>query len=208
MNWYDAYKRAMALPQEVPNEYVEYGGVERIDLWMSDDTAKQEKNKNPGLSFCGSGANGLVYDIGNGRVVKYTLSVLEADKAKILMSNNGDYPVPKIYSVNEVQNKNGRHIWAITMEKMKLLDRKYWDVWDFIINWRKHAPNGWGAEIDEVMVGVNKYVFSVISQSEKRWMCEESLRFKKLDALDLLWDAKGRNIGINSEGHLVLLDLG
>ena len=95
MNWYNLYRQASPpLPVTVHKEHRIWGVTEELDDFMDQETADKEKGRNQG--FLGVGAYGLVSDIGDGKVIKYTTWPGEAESYKRLIGKDTEYPIVKV----------------------------------------------------------------------------------------------------------------
>jgi hypothetical protein len=212
MNWYKGYKEnkhfpvkeGMALPYEYPHNW--QSGLGSIDKHMPFEIAEREKKKHPDISYLGSGSRGLVSDIGGGKAIKYTISLEEAGRAKFFMEHPGEYPVVRIYGIEEIYANNT--LYAITMEKVEPLDRRLWQCFDSVMQYVKHAPHDEDI-YRKVMEYLGQYYMEQgVSKDEIKWLSVECKRLLVLETWGLLWDCYGRNVATNKEGHLVLVDLG
>ena len=158
MNWYSIHKSAMALPI-MPERNVSSGYYD-IDERMREDTAKEEAIKNPDIKYLGSGFCGIACDIGGGKAVKYTVYESEANMAKFLMENEGQYPTVKVYDVQLIQDKP--RIWAIVMEKVQEISneevaRNRTAFKNLIMDMeRRLEPIGLQWDVKQANMGINK----------------------------------------------------
>jgi hypothetical protein len=197
--------KPMALPfsrEITPGPHGGLTGIERIDAFMTEETAKREKEKRS-PKYLDSGASGVVVELGNGIVGKYTVLKHEAERASAFVGV--DLPcVVKVLNVEKISQKPESHrdLWFITMEKVKSLQGaeldlahkmrrvpEYWDILMYDINnkyseWEKAFPH-------------------LISFIQKHRQLTNCLRENNIHADDV----HGLNLGYNNQGNLVLIDL-
>lgn len=218
-SWYDLYKLSNALPFDIGTTESRGNGLNHINKRMTPETATTEKTETK--KYIASGEGGVVVDIGNNKVRKYTFKKHEAEKAQSLIGNT-KYPVVKVYSVKKIQEKEDSDIWAIDMERVTPLTRAnipekeedlIWHIFHRIIsdgeeikNWPQFAYEyicleSWNRDYesvesipDEVKKRISSYYDNIKS-------------LKCLNEINLLWDCSAWNVGIDSNGKWVLFDL-
>jgi len=103
------------LPDRMIDTWYHGEGKGKINVEMSDETARKEERKYPsGIGWVGHGNVGVAYSIGN-YVIKYTNDRSEITSAKMFRNN----PLPcvvRIYDIDLIQDEPT--IWSITMEKV------------------------------------------------------------------------------------------
>lgn len=170
-NWYEMYKISMALPIDKPSGLESghwWDGINAIDEKMDEETANKEKSRLKAPSFLGSGVWGVVLDIGDNMVVKYTTKQEEADMARFLMQHGYQYPVVKVYDVKRIQDRELNELWAITMEKLKKLDRNL-TLNELRILETSLKPIALDWDVKEMNVGINKNGRIVVCDLQPDW---------------------------------------
>lgn len=178
------------LPADAPWDDKNFGAF-RVDELMSEDTASSESVMHPDLSFLGQGNIGVAYR-SDGYVIKYTSDVQEY-RAGVFLVNNPTPCTVRVYGCDEVQSNPG--VWKLVLEEVTPIDdvdkndvnsiHDFWSVYD-------DFPD------DYSLVATNKKLYY-----DYVWLIQ-CLTENGLDA----WDAHGGNVGYNSKGRLVLLDVG
>ena len=183
-------------------------GLNRIDHRMTQETADREKERNP--SYLGSGAFGVIIDLGGGKVGKYITDYTEADFADEIKRN----PVPcvvKIHSVTQVQqevNSKVPNLWLVIEDKVRTLSpedaRLAWEIrgWRFLA-----APDNGGYEEADVR---NSYQDAITKYPDKKQFIDDLFKFgiQMVQYGICSHDVKGDNIGYDQNNNLVLIDLG
>lgn len=209
MNWLQKLcqrAKPMPLPFDVPegitNELESRGmGSPRIDERMSQETADMLQDQY-GVNFLGAGNEGVAgyYDReGTDAVMKLTDSEREAKMCQYIQQIKPPC-TPMIYDVQQVQYEP-YELWAISMEKVQPIEEDS-DMW--------FAANEMSYDLP--------YPNDVSESSQ--WIVEKypnltNFRQKYINMTECLldhdiWtrDAHAANIGFDSEGNLVLLDIG
>lgn len=132
----------MALPVAVPHELRTSAfcfGCDLLDAVMTEETVVEEKIKHPGMSLLGVGTQGIVVDLQDGTVKKFTTCSLEHEAAKLILKdyNCCSPPLfPRMYGIEEKDGYYVIHRDIVTMltdqEKAFLhdLDRSFdWKSW-------------------------------------------------------------------------------
>ena len=217
MNWYQLYKKAMPLPVTLPVEVPIELGIKRYDKRISEETAKSEREKYPNMKYLGYGCFGVAMDIGDNKVLKY-VEQKEAATAAMLQGFKGKYPTVKIYDIIEVQkeiNNENVHVtavWAIITEKLKKLPVNISAQWyRFINKIVKLVENNEEDKLtddqkdDLILEYADRFH---VNQNEAEYYVNEAENLTTLREVGLAYDMHDENVGINSEGRIVLLDLG
>lgn len=163
----------MPLPSETPIKpydpfyQSELYGALSVDGYMTEELAKDEKEKFPEIKYVGQGQSGVVYDIGSDRVAKYTRRELEYKIAKELIK----YPIDCTTKVFDAENLG--FVYRIVFEKVKPL-QSLEDMHNF-----------------------------TVGNNELRKLLGDCLNRNGWGSGDL----HGANVGYNSDGNLVLLDI-
>jgi hypothetical protein len=103
------------IPEIIDRDYHGFGRT-IMDRRMTEETARREEERNPGLHWIGHGNCGIAYETANGTVIKYTDDRLEFEAASRLMEN----PIPctvRVYDAYVVQEYKP-FLWAIELEKV------------------------------------------------------------------------------------------
>lgn len=175
--------KPMALPFADP-ERPWSGGLERIDKEMLPGVANEVRQLYPNIEFFAAGTNGMVADLGNGNIGKFTIYRYEAETARRLMENPSEYTV-KVFNVLDLGAVANLHEdlheeeHRLYMIEMEFVDPLYIPVGSSISRPEKLFPE------------------------EMRALHEELLEHN-LPVHDV-WEP---NVGRNEKGDLVLLDLG
>lgn len=176
-----------------------YEGAERIGWHMPKEIAEKEEEKYPNMIPLGYGRFGIVYDLQDGRVMKYTMLEDEVYAADALIK----HPIPcvvKVFEVREVMKPGSEFIWAILMEKVQSLSSGEKLFIDAL--WRdQHWTYGENPlpKWKEELYPERFYGMFLLYREFLQCMYEN-----KLDVGDAFSD----NIGWNKENRLVLLDIG
>lgn len=226
MNWYkksQEEQKDMALPAAVPENYIGFSGVDRLNRRMPEEIARSESSKYPGMQFLGAGGIGTAYDIGNGQVIKYTTDEYEAKSAiniQHCQEQGGCGWAAKVHYVNRVFQKpldpvnpydTQEHIYAIIMEKLQLLD----EIESRIIKDLNYDSFRLAhANEDTVNNIVNKKVnlftkFDMDAQQIETIVRQFIAFVQNLvqDGADI-GDVKPTNMGKKTDGNYAMLDLG
>ncbi len=197
MNWLQKISQVkpMALPFTVPQSDIFSGGVDAIDQEMLQETADQEVDRlNP--EFLGSGSMGVAGITPEGLVVKYTAEHDEAHIAQHFMNN----PIPCLPIIYEVKRLQ-QFLWAITMEKVKLLtNSEECQVITALNNQLQYSSSNSLKMIQE-LTSKYPYLEKLVDDYNTMMAC---LKEHKITPGDLHDD----NVGYNKDGNLVLFDLG
>ena len=124
MNWLKkiSQKKPMALPVEVPTKDRNiFRGIRDIDDYMDEETAKNEFNLDPSMSWLGAGSEGIVYE-SSGKVVKYSRQKSEFDNAIFAYQNKFDWVVPILEQPRQIQENP--FLCKIVMKKIQKLTRE------------------------------------------------------------------------------------
>lgn len=200
MNWYK-HLLAMPVPQALNYPETYRGGLKAVDRRLDQEDATTIEKEHGPLSFLGHGSYGVAYDEQLGKsntVVKITQDESEYKAALKLMQN----PIPcavRVYSAKELRWGN----WKIITERLNKLSPKHIEIVDDIwMGWTR----GKEALFDEIPkrrnITVEEFA-EIFEKYEKMSMCLESHGYQSIGG-----DAHGDNIGSNSAGDYVLLDLG
>lgn len=212
MSWFDIHRRqAVKTAKDMPVPFGERDkrpinqdkikgrkGSDFIDVIMHDVTREDEENAFPDMKYLNQGNRGIVYDLGNGKVLKYVFERNEYETALYIQQN----PIPcavRIFDVQMVQKGDG-NVYRIISEKLLPLKRKK-DI-DIINKLRDF--------IKPIITQKGLGGFKSIPSNIRNGVAA--------DYLDMchclvsrgysISDAHGENVGYNSEGNLVLMDLG
>ena len=194
--------KPMALPVEIPTNYrtpyykCKPSGATNIDREMSEETADAQKAEYPDMDFLGSGASGLVVDLGPNIVGKYTTFINETVAAKKIQEFKPKCFI-EVYDVKQIQNS----LWLIVCEKVKVPSHLELSV-------LYHARMQF-ATLQYVLQSVHVKPFSsdaqVVEHTYKKFKeWKDNLRQSDFDYSDDHPD----NFGWNRNGDLVALDLG
>ena len=199
MNWYSTLKHAMPLPSvqnNYPNPHEGWGGILAVDEQLPQEAADEINQTHGDLSYLGHGANGIAFTHKNpNSVIKLTKSRQEAERAFQLRSHN----IPCVVSIFDVQQV-ANSVWKIETEKVQPLtpeDRSY-------IKWVGLLGKDKSDERIER---------TILSPEEKanlsRYVKEYTSFLACLESNGVpSADVKRDNMGRNSKGHFVLLDVG
>lgn len=180
-------------PDTIPeyNKQQEYGGHYNIDTIMTEETARSEESKHD-FRYLGDGMMGLVFHK-NGRTYKYVADDDEVAGAERAYEN----PLSCIANVLEpprMVQEYPKPIWLITMEKVELLNDFEQDV---IRDYRNKIQ---GETYNDIILDMSESQ-SIIQNYDNLVDCLETNSFGSNDA-------HAENIGYDSQGNLVLFDLG
>ncbi len=198
MNWLQKTSQSKPmLPFARPENFER--GLELIDKVMEPEVADEERMRlRPG--YLGSGGMGLAGLTSGGLVVKYTQDKDEAAIAEAFMGKKTPC-LPMVHDVRELQDS----LWAITMEKVKTLPPKreiYWMI-TYLSN-MLYEPQ---EDFDEHLKSFSKivlefpYLRKIADDYNKMIECLESNNI-------VPGDAHSGNVGYNTNGSMVLFDLG
>lgn len=213
MNWLQKIcQKSMPVPfdksPEVEHGFYEYPqGFSNIDEIMTQETADQQRSQHQ-PEYLGAGDHGLavIPHSDPDKVIKYTD---RTDEVRVAMRQQRDqFPyLAKVYSVDVVQDDP--RIWAITIEKVKKLEpwqRSLVLAFDHVMD----------HDFEQEFYDMTKYYSNLVHDILQKH--PESKAFLK-EYFDLNQmtiegpefhseDVSDENIGINSEGKLVLFDFG
>jgi len=221
MNWYKEIKfAAPPLPSYRGIDDISYGpskrrtGIDAIEIALTEEKAEKEKRRNPPLTYMGSGAWGIAYEpgISENIIVKYTTDDTEYISAKrILEMQEGGRNVPGIATVFYAEEID-EGIYKIYLEKAFPLTREEARM----VNALSHENNN---VIEEH--NFNEYYEFFMSDYKKAFVSGVNLKiireaYNKFRELiislkpAIIWfrDVHGDNIGKNSKGDYIILDLG
>lgn len=185
-NWLKKISQKKPMPLPFSSEGLLGGkGLEEMDFSMSRETADFEKQRHPDINFWAAGNKGLVADIGD-KVVKYTFSQKELETAKKIMYARQDGDpiecVAQVYDIEEIQH-HPEYIGKIVFEK-----------------------------VTPLIIPKAKNQFEYVTDDEIKAMYTENEYEELLDCLESnnisYYDSHTANLGRNSQGKLVLLDIG
>ena len=218
-SWYNLYKQANSLPFDLTIDEVDprtfefakskYSGMGNIDYHMYPETAEKEKQKKP--KFLGCGLNGVVTDIGNNRVRKYTIDPTEATLAESLIENT-KYPVVKVFSVEQLQVS----LWAIDMEKLtpvnKIAPQSNMFISDIAMYIKENNSEPSFNKFllylsSKGFININDEQFHKKLKPQYKNVFKKMERFFLLKEIRLIDDLKIENLGENSKGEWLLFDL-
>ena len=200
-NWYSLFRQArQALPimEDMPMVY-EKRGIDKVDAMMRENVAEQESKIYPDLKYLGHGGYGLVGE-SLGKAIKYTTEKDEIDTAVKLLKaqkNRGVKHLPGIVAIYNIRKMNPS-LAAIEIEKVKplsgednvrafyLLSRNT-DIPDVHEQLKRNVP-------ENVLVAMEQGIANV-----KHLATELKLN---------IVDFHDGNVGFNSQGEFVVLDLG
>ena len=198
-NWYKKLVNAdspLPIVEGLPEENTL--ALEELDA-LDTETIEKENKLYPNLKYLGHGCHGLATEQRpEGRVIKYTTSIKELQSAKIILEQQKIQNIshlPGIVGVYDVREIKG-NISSISMEKVRTLNDEEFLTFGYAFNGKRR----YGHPVSE----------DEINQELFRKM-EEGITIIKQTATELempLWDLHANNVGWNSEGELVLLDLG
>lgn len=217
MNWYRRYKIANIenIPYFKTFPYQEEGSKDHENkrpfahstLTYLKEHFKDENRLNkiiekmfPNAKFLGGGANGVVYDLGNEKVLKITEDSTEAMFASKYRNSQFKH-IAQIYDVlllNKIQKTDNSYpisLWGIVVEKVKPLN-----------------------DTARKVVGFFKYRrFNFTDLRGKNFFTEEEKYYAK-NFYELMqfvrqhgfeeWDIKPSNLGLNKNNDIVILDFG
>jgi lysozyme family protein len=189
----------MAFPVTIP--YIDPKtdtGAYRVDERMSEETAEAERERHGDPQWLGSGQFGAAIECKPGFACKYTDDPGEAAAAEKAQQATGG--VVKVHEVKQIQNEPP--LWAIITDKIRTLD---------------------SFEQDEYLV-VRKALFRFPEEQKERFQrYDQAANPQKLKELDnaatkmihqltsqgfTIEDINPSNVGWDSEGNIVLFDLG
>ncbi len=187
----------MALPAPWPeqanswNTYQSVEGIREIDREMSEETAGSEREQFP-LKYRGSGLRGIAYERGDvqGHIIKYTNQRHEAHIARRQMIENIPCLV-KIHSVDMIQKMP--NLWRIEMDEVRTLPDYLKPLATSMRNHFNYDEDEPDAFTPEEIIFVPQYMQFI------KCLQKHAITIK---------DAHGGNIGYDSDGNLVLFDLG
>lgn len=234
MNWYNKFKKLTSINHSVgesgldSKENIEkhnipfYDTIEKkkpassvvkkIERGLEDVVVPIIEQMFPNAKFLGSGAFGLVYDIGNEKVMKITTDSSEAYLAALYKNKNLKYTV-KIYDIILLSDKltqsfirlESLTVWGMIYEKVAPFPSKAKFVFDL--------AREYGYEIlsdyDYLMQKYTELFNGRPSGIQKKYaknIVEMWHYFLENDMRP--WDLSVKNLGLNSNGEIVLLDLG
>jgi len=206
-NWMQKIAQAppkpMALPfrRSLPYDPSELElGAHQVDQTMDESTALSEEETFPEMEYLDEGAVGVAYKYDHPTygniVIKYTPDYEEAAAAGLIYKN----PLPCFVNIHEepkeLTAEDGRHVWRIISEEVQVLD-KVETTFVKKIQRFYHEQKAYPIMNYLWPLAYKKLYTDYKAMAE----CIEENGF----SID---DAHGGNIGYNSEGRLVLFDLG
>jgi len=193
-NWLHKICQAKPLPApfiDQKQSREEGDGLLNIYRKMQASVSLKEEERHKDMRYLGHGLFGLVYDLNNGHVLKYTDKLHEVINAKRLINN----PIPcavKVYNTKRVQTNSD--LWSIESEKIEKLSREDAEIVDLMLDYYpeldllwEHYPEFKGKE------HIAENYQSLITCLQKHGL--------------LVTELHGKNVGW-VDGRLVLLDLG
>lgn len=200
MSWFK--KISMPLPFERPIDKYPGGGYYNIDRIMSEETAEKEKLHRHKPEYLGSGSFGVAaIDPKTNSVVKYSAERNEYEIAKFLFHN----PCPcfvKILEEPTIIQSTGKPVYSIVTEKVRELFESEEDK-IYLMNLRELAerrPENYLREYENKLMKYPENEF-IIKKHQELYECLQQNGY-------YCEDVHGGNIGFNSQGKLVILDLG
>jgi hypothetical protein len=168
-------------------------GAWNVNEVMRPEEAEFEETSHPNMSYLDQGNVGVVYDLGDS-VIKYTSDVSEAQSAQEIYEN----PIPCAVRVLQPPTMINDKLAKIVLEKVTPLNSAQKKIiWDAVDTYE----NNRGETLEDMI--------ERLSPTERQLVLDyDYLR-------NCLWEngfnsgeTHEHNIGYNSEGTLVLLDLG
>jgi hypothetical protein len=144
-------------------------------------------NMFPNMKYLGGGFEGVVYDIGDNRVIKLTPEPLEYKVSMFFLKNPESFYV-RIFDVFVLENNGKLPIYAIIKEKIKDLPKEALSVAYWLYEGNK-IP-----EMDKKIIGIWK----------RKW--EGFNRIKKCSVSSSLHIDFMKNVGINDAEDIVMYD--
>lgn len=214
MNWLNkiTQSKPMAMPIPDPGEHIRNTGWEVIDNRMTLETADEEIDQYPDLSYLGSGSNGVVVDLGYNMVGKYTNEeheVFQAERAK-------KHRPSCIVNIHEIRKVQGPpySLWMIIMDRIRTLDTVEKKLYAFFSSFG--SQNG-PLTIERIRDGGFNLGRPVSANGQLTQFGEQvkhllSLHKKFMKCLELNGfradEAHEENVGFDKNSNLVLFDLG
>lgn len=234
MNWYNKFKKLTSTDYSVEKSAVDSKkDVEKINIPFYDTIGKKKPSPSlvkkiergledavvpiieqmfPNAKFLGSGAFGLVYDIGNEKVMKITNDSSEAYLAASYKNKNLKHTV-KIHDiillsdriVKDLGGEKSLTVWGMIYEKVSPFPPKAKFVFDL--------EREYGYEVlsdyDHLMQKYREFFNARPSGIQKKYAKNIVEMWNYFLDNDLApWDLSVKNLGLNSNGEIVLLDLG
>lgn len=201
MNWYEKSKIQIRSQNTRSNIFNYFKGI-YYDI--PHDVSELIEKRYPNAKRLGSGTNGVAFDIGNNKVLKVTKDTSEAIFAAKYLGHDFMH-IAQVYAIDIlykkiVNSKNSSHIWGIILEKVDPLSEKDTILVNKIINEylysedSEDSENSEDSEDSEKKYFIKKQLISLINE----------LKSQSFGIDDIYAD----NLGWDSNGNLVVLDLG
>lgn len=200
-NWFKRYKIAdMPLPEATDYPNTSHYLLEKYDSLISQETVDELKIKYPNLKYIGQGSFNIAYDTGKGTVLK-------------MLSDFNEYSIYKKYKdinisciVKILDIFRIGYVFFAEMEKIRLLNIEEKSIINKIRDFYF---------INFMFINNDKSVEEIYGYTRHHLKVDEELLLKYIYFIKCLWnngfsdlDAHYNNIGYNSNGDLVLFDLG
>jgi len=220
MNWYRKINKQsdQALPgvDTIPGrDYDTCGreGINELDLALTEEDAQGQDKLHPDLNYLGAGNYGVAYETSPDQpvVVKYTRDYDEYENARAILlvqENIGGGTVPGVVHVFKAEKVN-EEIDKIWLEKVSLVPRNEVNI----IN--KMGPNRIKSMVEQemsedyVLIALSSEGLKDVRSPEFVQVYQKLHRFiEKLNENFQHYDLHSGNIGIDSDGEYLLLDIG
>jgi len=213
MNWYKNIKIAVPLPEATwsqENQPSGTSGIRAVNKYMTEEDAKKQTEKHPGLALLGGGSYGIAYSKGD-VAVKYTTDKSEVQSAKIIFQKQNGKPLPGIVQVFDIEKVN-EMVFSIIIEKVnpvpkneiKILSILLWNR-DMLPNIRNNMNYYEKINKDLNSSGINTNA----SDDLDNVIDKASILTQNIIGIGgSLEDLHTQNVGCRKTGEYVILDLG